>query len=218
MPFEGFICEVTQEVVAPAYCLACAREGAPGCPVTAPVVKGILDGLRSDDFGLTVTSLLGCARKERLKQEWPYFLKPSESWWAYRGMLMHGVAYDYARQDGDAIAEARFSMLVDAPGGGTMAISGQPDLVLVDRFHLVDFKTTMRTPRPWLTFTCPETRGRSSEKGSGRPAARRSPTPTARRASIPRTGSSKKGHPGRTAGMSNKSASTGSCWPRTGSK
>lgn len=70
------------------YCLACARDGAPGCPMTAPVVKGILDGLRPDDFGLTVTTLLACSRKEQLKQGWPYHLRPSESWWAYRGQLL----------------------------------------------------------------------------------------------------------------------------------
>jgi hypothetical protein len=157
MPFEGFVCEVSEEVVTPQHCLECARGGAPGCTMTAPVVKGILDGLRPDDFGVTVTTLLGCPRKARLMQAWPYFLKPYESWWAYRGQLMHGVAYDYARHDEYAIAEARFSMLVDIPSGGTMTISGQPDLVLVDRFHCIDYKTTKRTPRPWLTFTCPET-------------------------------------------------------------
>jgi len=70
------------------YCLACARDGAPGCPMTAPVVKGILDGLRPDDFGLTVTTLLACSRKEQLKQGWPYHLRPSESWCAYRGQLL----------------------------------------------------------------------------------------------------------------------------------
>ena len=70
---------------------------------------------------------------------------------------MHGVAYDYAKHDEYAIAEARFSMLVDIPSGGIMTISGQPDLVLVDRFHLIDFKTTKHVPRLWLTFICPET-------------------------------------------------------------
>ena len=63
MPFTGFICEVTTNPVTPTECLACARAGPlPGCPMSAPVVKGILDGLRPDDFGLTVTTLLGCAR------------------------------------------------------------------------------------------------------------------------------------------------------------
>ena len=72
MPFEGFICEHTGKKVDVGVCLACTRAGAPGCPMTAPVIKGIIDGILPDDFGLTVTSLLGCPRKERLKQEWPY--------------------------------------------------------------------------------------------------------------------------------------------------
>jgi len=157
MPFDGFICEVTGEHVKAQECFECARSGAPGCPMTAPVIKGILDGLRPDDFGLTVTTLLGCPRKEQLKQEWPYRLRPSESWWAYRGQLMHGIAHDFAREDGQAIAEQRFSIPVTTPNGKTIVVSGQPDLVLVDRRHMVDYKTTKSVPRPWLTFTCPET-------------------------------------------------------------
>lgn len=157
MPFDGFLCEMTAEPVSGPECLACARAGAPGCPMTAPVVKGILDGIRPDDFGLTVTTLLGCPRKERLKRVWPYRLKPSESWWAYRGQLMHGIAYEFARGDANAIAETRFSMPVEKALGETITISGQPDLVFVDRRHTVDYKTTKRVPRPWLTFTCPET-------------------------------------------------------------
>jgi hypothetical protein len=140
MSFEGFICELSQEAVSPTHCLECAREGAPGCPMTAPVVKGILDGLRPDDFGITVSVLLGCPRKVRLMREWPYYLKPSESWWVYRGQLMHGVAYEFARHDENAIAETRFSMLVDTVKGGMIKISGQPDLVFTDRSHLLDFK------------------------------------------------------------------------------
>ncbi len=157
MPFEGFICEHTGKKVEVGVCLACALAGAPGCPMTAPVIKGIIDGMRPDDFGLTVTSLLGCPRKERLKHEWPYYLKPSESWWAYRGQLMHGISYAFAKDDSNAIAETRFSMLVDTPNGETIIVSGQPDLVLLDHKHITDYKTTKRVPRPWLTFTCPET-------------------------------------------------------------
>lgn len=157
MPFEGFLCEANGEPVAPPACLACARRGAlPGCQMTAPVVKGILDGLRPDDFGLTVTTLLGCARKERLKQEVPYHLRPSETWWAYRGQLMHGVAAAFAEADGQALAEVRLSMQV-VLDGRTVEISGQPDLVLLDRGHLIDFKTTKSVPRRWLTYVCPAT-------------------------------------------------------------
>jgi len=135
MPFSGFICEVTHEEMTGEECLACARAGAPGCPMTAPVVKGILDGLRPDDFGLTVTTLLGCVRKRQLMQEWPYVLCPSDSWWAYRGKLMHAIAAEFAEADGSAIAETRFSVLVETPAG-SLTINGQPDLILVDRKHL----------------------------------------------------------------------------------
>jgi CRISPR/Cas system-associated exonuclease Cas4 (RecB family) len=176
MPFDGFICETTDEPVSASYCLDCARDGAPGCPMTAPVVKGILDGLRPDDFGLTVTTLLACPRKEQLKQEWPYHLRPSESWWAYRGQLMHNIAFDFAKEDEQAIAETRFSVLVKTVSGESISISGQPDLVLVDRAHMVDYKTTKRVPRPWLTFTCPET-GNLIREGQWAPRGTTIPCP-----------------------------------------
>lgn len=156
MPFEQFICEITAEPIPPQECLACARNGAlAGCAMTAPVIKGILANLRPDDFGVTATTLIGCARKYRLKQEWGYNLRPSEMWWAYRGQLMHNIAAQYAADDPNALAEQRFSILVDTPGLDT--ISGQPDLVYLDRKHLVDYKTTKAVPGPWRTYTCPET-------------------------------------------------------------
>ncbi|MEW5869099.1 MAG: hypothetical protein AB1894_07485 [Chloroflexota bacterium] len=156
MSFAGFICEVTSEPVAPADCLACARSGPlPGCPMSAPVVKGILDGLRPDDFGLTVTTLLGCTRKQRLKLKVDYQVRPRELWWAYRGQLMHGIAAAYAAGDANSIAERRFSMVLEA-NGAFVEISGQPDLVYVDRRMVIDFKTTKAVPGPWRTYTCPE--------------------------------------------------------------
>ena len=157
MSFAGFICEVTDEPVTPAACMACARSGPlPGCPMSAPVVKGILDGLRPDDFGVTVTTLLGCTRKQRLKIEFDYHTRPHELWWAYRGQLMHGIAAAYAASDPHAIAERRFTMVLEA-NDGFVEISGQPDLVYTDRGLLVDYKTTKAVPGPWRTYTCPET-------------------------------------------------------------
>jgi hypothetical protein len=157
MPFAGFICEATTEPVTPAKCLACARAGPlPGCPMSAPVVKGILDGLRPDDFGLTVTTLLGCARKARLKLSHDYRARPRELWWAYRGQLLHGVAASYAAADPHTIAEKRFSMVLEADGS-FVEITGQPDLVYIDRRMIVDFKTTKSVPGPWRTYHCPET-------------------------------------------------------------
>jgi hypothetical protein len=156
MPFAGFICEATAEAVTPVECLACARAGPlPGCPMSAPVIKGILDGLRPDDFGLTVTTLLGCARKARLKLSHDYRSRPRELWWAYRGQLLHGVAASYAAADPHTIAEKRFSMVLEADGA-FVEISGQPDLVYVDRRMIVDFKTTKAVPGPWRTYLCPE--------------------------------------------------------------
>lgn len=157
MPFQNFICEVTGEPTPPQACLACARSGAlPGCPMTAPVVKGILANMRPDDFGVTITTLLGCPRKFQLKQEWDYNLRPSEMWWAYRGQLMHDVSARYAQDDPNAVVEQRYSVMVEAPEGLNI-ISGQPDLVYLDRRHILDFKTIKAVPGPWRAYTCPET-------------------------------------------------------------
>ncbi|MGB7537768.1 MAG: hypothetical protein WBM17_04445 [Anaerolineales bacterium] len=155
--FKGFVCESTREAISPADCLQCARGGAlPNCPMTAPVIAGIVAGLRPDDFEVTVTTLLGCLRKHRLKSPEDYWLRPGESWWAYRGQLMHSISAQYARNDPNALAEQRYSMLIETPNGGVQ-ISGQPDLVLLDRGHIVDYKTTKCVPRSWKTYTCPET-------------------------------------------------------------
>jgi len=158
MTFGGFWCEVQDDqIVSPNDCLACARLGArPGCPMTAPVIKGILSGLRPDDFGLTVTTLLSCPRKERLKQRHAYHLKPTELWWAYRGQLMHGIAAQYIEGDPNAFAETRLSALIPLDGE-LVEVSGQPDLVLLDLMHLVDYKTSKSVPGPWRTWLCPET-------------------------------------------------------------
>lgn len=150
MPFVGFVCEADGLAVTPEQCVACARHGArPGCQQSAPVITGILNGLRSG-HALTITVLLGCARKARLMQTEDYQLKPAEAWWAYRGQLMHGVSAAYAQGDPSVLAEQRFSMLING-----VEVSGQPDLVLVDRRHLVDYKTTKAVPGPWRIWTCP---------------------------------------------------------------
>ena len=157
MPFTGFVCDATDQAVSIDACLACARNGAlPGCHMTAPVIAGILNGLRPDDFGLTVTTLLGCPRKWRLMQETEYFVKPSQAWWAYRGQMFHGVAASYAAHDPDAVAEQRFSTLVEMPDM-RVEISGQPDLIYVGQRSLIDYKTRKEVPRSWRTYACPET-------------------------------------------------------------
>ena len=91
-----------------------------------------------------------------MKIEHNYQTRPRELWWAYRGQLLHGVAAAYAATDPYTIAERRFTMVLEA-GGSFVEISGQPDLVYVDRRMVIDFKTTKAVPGPWRTYVCPET-------------------------------------------------------------
>ena len=102
MPMAGFVCDAEELPVTIEACLACARAGAlPGCHQTAPVIAGIVHGLRPDDFGLTVTTLIGCARKARLMHESPYWLKPAQSYWAFRGQIVHSIAAQYVADEAD---------------------------------------------------------------------------------------------------------------------
>ena len=158
MSLAGFLCGATDMPVTIEACLACARSGAlPGCHQTAPVLNGIVQGLRPDDYGLTVTTLIGCLRKWRLMQDTAYWLKPAQSYWAYRGQLLHGVAAHYAADDPHAIAEQRFTITIALPDGQSIAVSGQPDLVLIDQHTLIDYKTTKVVPTGWRSYVCPET-------------------------------------------------------------
>lgn len=158
MPLSGFLCDSTDMPVPIDACLACARSGAlPGCHQTAPVIAGIVRGLRPDDFGLTVTTLIGCVRKARLMREVSYWLKQAQSYWAYRGTLMHGVAAQYADEADQLIAEQRFTITVETLTGQFVYVSGQPDLVLLDQHTLLDFKTTKSVPTGWRSYICPET-------------------------------------------------------------
>lgn len=158
MPLEGLICDAEGLPVTIKDCLACARSGALlGCHQTAPVLNGIVQGLRPDDYGLTVTTLIGCLRKWRLMKDTAYWLKPAQSYWAYRGQLLHGVAARYAADDPNAIAEQRFTLTIDLPDGRSIEVSGQPDLVLIDQHRLVDYKTTKAVPTGWRSYVCPET-------------------------------------------------------------
>ena len=158
MPHIGFICDATELPVDIPDCLACARRGAlPGCHQTAPVIAGIVRGLRPDDFGLTVTTLIGCLRKARLMHSEPYWLKPSESYWAYRGALMHGIAAQYAEETDQVLAEQRLSIVIETLTGVPVEVSGQPDLVLLDQQHVIDYKTTKAVPTGWRAYVCSET-------------------------------------------------------------
>jgi len=179
MSFKAFICEASGAFVSPESCWTCAHNGAqPGCHLTAPVVHGILSNMRPDQpeallaagFGtLTVTTLLGCPRKWRLKIEHDYAEKPSRLWWAFRGQIAHNIVEGYTLDDEQTLVEQRLSFMVRPArlpkrindhivmSGEHVVLTGQPDLVYLDRRHLADFKSTKQVPKTWKTYTCPNT-------------------------------------------------------------
>ena len=174
MPFNGFICEVTGERVTPDHCLACARNGAPGCEIGTPaIIAGILRHQRPTDFALnaakaarpdldlrwgrSVTELLGCARKAWLMATEQWFEKPSKLYWAYRGTLFHGEAEVYAGTDTLAVSETRLMWFVKQ-GGKVVGLSGQPDLLLYDEtlggWKIIDYKTIKQVPGKTYRYIC----------------------------------------------------------------
>ena len=153
--FQGFVCEVSGERVSPAECLACALAGAPGCEYGSPaIIHGITSNMRQPgfssrlaqaaDFGFSATELLTCPRKYHLAQMHPWWDKPSQLYWAFRGTVMHSSAEAYAAVDPLAVAEVRlfadFSLRKHK-----VAVHGAPDLM---RYHptkngweIIDYKT-----------------------------------------------------------------------------
>lgn len=168
--FKGFICEVSKEKVSPEECLACASNGAPKkCDMTAPIIRGFINDKRPDDFGLSVTTALGCPRQWRLKIEYDYYTKPSAEWWLFRGTALHAAAEKYADAEG-ILSERRLNFLVPlglgmpqrvndyvALAGDNVILTGKPDLVDVERGHIIDFKTSKKVPLRHYTYTCPNT-------------------------------------------------------------
>jgi len=110
---------------------------------------------RPPGYGITVTGLLSCVRKMRLEQEYNYFERPDQLYWSWRGTVMHTAPERAATDLPLGMTENRFT--AELPNG--FELSGQPDLVLLDKSHIVDYKFTKRVPGKWRTYTCPETGG-----------------------------------------------------------
>jgi len=198
MPFAAFQCQATGDFVSPQSCIQCACHGAlPGCHMTAPTLRGILSNMRPDDPGelaqallsnrlgtsfgspLSVTTVLSCPRKWRLKIEYDYGEKPSNLFWAFRGQIAHEIAAHYSDASQNLVEE-RLSFLAKpdvmpaeinshvALSGDQVVISGQPDVVYLERGHLMDYKSTKAVPKTWKTYTCPNT-GQILREGQWRP-------------------------------------------------
>lgn len=167
--FVGFRCEVTGDPIAPHDCLACAQNGAPGCPMTPALVERIMADIRplhfSQDhaaaagaqFGISVTEVIGCPRRFRLMREYPYYARPTSLAAAQRGTARH---VDLALYSGPGLKEFRISWIFTYthPNGPKIPVvlTGQPDLVTLreDGWLITDYKDTGNPPRTTYTYTC----------------------------------------------------------------
>ena len=94
---------------------------------------------------LSVTALTGCVRQAFLKSTEPYYQRPDQQYWSYRGTLAHLLA---ERGAGPGIvAERRFERELRLPSGRQVTITGKPDEIDPSRGLLIDYKTTDRAPR-----------------------------------------------------------------------
>ncbi len=154
MPQRGFHCIVDFEDVSFDACIGCASTLG-RCQLTASLLRGMADQARDRNASaeqaptpippLSVTSLVGCVRQTYLKATEPYFQRPDQQYWAYRGTLGHQLVERGAGPD--VIAEQRFERALRLPSGQTVTITGQPDEIDTARRLLIDYKTTDRAPR-----------------------------------------------------------------------
>ena len=166
--FAGFLCEISGDPVAVQDCLACAANGAPGCPMTPALVERIAEGVRplnfsknyatanGADFGISVTELLGCPRRFRLAREHPYYEKPTALANTQRGTARHA---DLALYSGPGLKELRLSWSFTYTRESTkvrVILTGQPDLLFLREggWFITDYKDTQNPPRPTYTYTC----------------------------------------------------------------
>ena len=94
---------------------------------------------------LSVTALTGCVRQAFLKTTEPYYQRPDQQYWSYRGTLGHLLAERGAGPD--IVAERRFDRALLLPSGRRVTITGKPDEIDPARGLLIDYKTTDRAPR-----------------------------------------------------------------------
>jgi hypothetical protein len=94
---------------------------------------------------LSVTALTGCVRQAFLKTTEPFYQRPDQQYWSYRGTLGHLLAERGAGPD--VVAERRFERELRLPSGRRVTITGKPDEIDPSRGLLIDYKTTDRAPR-----------------------------------------------------------------------
>jgi CRISPR/Cas system-associated exonuclease Cas4 (RecB family) len=148
VPQQGFHCIVDFVDVPYSACVECAATKG-RCQFTASLLRGMAEqseGRQPDAPGsASVTSLTGCARQTFLKETEPFYQRPDEQYWAYRGTIGHTMVERGAGED--VVAERRFARELRLPSGRTLTITGRPDEIVPGRKLLVEYKTTDRPPR-----------------------------------------------------------------------
>jgi CRISPR/Cas system-associated exonuclease Cas4 (RecB family) len=162
VPQQGFHCIVDLEDVSYESCVECAATRG-RCQLTASLLRGMAAQARSrnvedaarmsrtqDDGSapippLSVTALTGCVRQSFLKATEPFYQRPDQQYWAYRGTLGHLLAEHGA--DESVVSEQRFERELRLPSGRLVTITGRPDEIDPARALLIDYKTTDRAPR-----------------------------------------------------------------------
>lgn len=151
----GFLCEVTEEPVTFQECLACAKRGAPGCPMVPAIIHDIASSIRSPEYandlaikagaevGFSATELLGCPRQYRLKKRHPYWEKPSGMYRMTFGSGYHAALSKYSAGIAEETLTWKFKLL-----GKSVLLVGTPDLIELrtDGWFITDYKVTGNPP------------------------------------------------------------------------
>jgi hypothetical protein len=139
MPIIGFDCPFKGKVSFE-FCLADAATHKQPCQFSYPILKGMVTNERREREGIHVTSLLNCLRKVALDQKHQIYVRPEQTYWAFRGQLAHSIV-ELAQSDG-AVVEQQFVKEIDG-----IPIVGSPDVIYPDQGLLVDYKTTAQAPK-----------------------------------------------------------------------
>ncbi len=151
----GFLCEVTDLPVSFQECLACARQGAPGCSMVPAVIHAAVNNIRDPQYaqkmaeqagaeiGFSVTELLSCTRQTRLKAEVAYYEKPSGFYRMNRGTGYHNLLKQYDQGIREETLTWKFNYR-----GKSILLVGTPDLVELtpDGWLITDYKVTGNAP------------------------------------------------------------------------
>ena len=88
---KGFSC-CCGESVPFAQCLERSRSHPDDCPFVYPILQGMVNGIRGEVEGISVTSMLNCLRKVILEKRHDFFVDPKQLFYAFRGQMFHTIA------------------------------------------------------------------------------------------------------------------------------